>query len=281
MEKSVLHTRDEEGKHAKRNFETSIKTTVAGLPFRVKSKSDLASVLGTRRSTSYTSPPWNQQVRPITEVFAHTFVSAMDLNIWGQGPLNFPKEDEVDGVEFVLPEGNLLSTALLNAPYIGTNRMEEFYIHDRIRRRNVSKKGRVVSLKMLPGTSTERRDRLLKTAKIRLSTSLVELFPLKQDLPIKKISEELLWLQEVYPDLQIPTRRNTQGNRAPTREDYLRVLCEYRKAYFIEFPEVKRNYELQIEQLDQDDVSSSVQDRTDILQHPYYSLCDEVKELFL
>ena len=130
---------------------------------------------------------------------------------------------------------------------------------------------------MLPLTSRDRRERLVKTTMIRLSTSVVMLYPLKQDLPIRTIIEELIWLKEIYPDLAIPTKID---NKPPKREEYVRLLCEYREIYFSDFPEVKEDFELQLLQLDQDDVSSSVQDRTTILQHPYYTLSEEEKELF-
>jgi hypothetical protein len=285
VEKTMLHIRQFMGRYARPNHDNVLEKVVTDIPFRQEAMRNLRDLLGRERDKSYTTKPWNKQVRSVGKVFANIRVACEDWNVWGGGaPKHKGSTQGSAETHIILPDGKSLSNTYLSAKSIGEKRVLDFYETNLVKTRYPDKISFAeVSLRMLP-TTTASRDADLKSLKIiRLSTNEIDFFSGKMEnlMSRKRIAEEILWYDDVYYDVPKDFFTATGNLRARyDRKKLVELLCKFRKRYFNDFPGEYDRWQGEIDQLECDDVVSTRAERRNELKDAFYSLHQEVMDQF-
>lgn len=280
VETTMLHIRKFMGRYARPEHDKTLDNTVTEIPFRQEGMRDLRDVLGADYSW-FSKQPWNKQFRKLGKVYAHTRIACDDWNVWGEGPpKTCPEALGHEETDIVLPDGNSLSNTYLSAKLIGEKRVLDFYQMKLVDNRHpVSINNSGVSLKMLPTTRLKREQDLEALKIMRYGTREEDFLTNKMQniMNKEKLVSDIQWYHQVFHD--VPDDFYTPNGNLRSKYDrrkLVALLCKFRRRYYHENPQQLEAHQLEMEQFEWDDVTSTVSDRRDELKDPFYCLDQDV-----
>ena len=274
VEWTVRHIRMFMGHRVRpKNHDKIIERVVGEVPFRIRAKKELRSMLGTENDEYYTTSDWNDQTFRLGRASLHTTVALEERNLWGPGPLQGELESNSnDTIVLADSDGkeHCMSSSLLGAFDLGIDRSVAYFVNHHIRHRyQKSKSEKDNSLKLLPTTHERREKDINTTIAIRLSISEEEISPLSRDFPRTMIVEELGYLR----DFEFPEMREYVDTE--DRPTLVKALCHYRKRYFESNPDIYRETKESIEELEHSSAATTNMTRSEQIRATIYSLDDD------
>eukprot|EP00536_Pseudo-nitzschia_multiseries_P009181 jgi/Psemu1/22556/gm1.22556_g len=254
------------------NHDKVVEQTISDIPFRNRAKRDLRFWLGYKDQKNCTTGDWNNQTVEIGKAGLHTRVALDETNFWGPGPLQGDLEC-CNSNSFVQADGDgkehKASCSLFDGYNLGIERIKSYYVEHHIRNRYMKKRSEEnVCLKLLPTTHDCRERDLGKLRALRYSCKPEDILPLLSEFPRNKILDEL----DHYCDYCFPELPNSTALK---RQQLVEVLCQYRKQFFKEFPEVYESTKSAVEELDQSDAATTSEDRANQIRSLIYILDED------
>lgn len=283
VEWTVRHIRRFAGHRVRpQNHDEKVEQVIAEIPFHQKANKELRGLLGKGEYAEfYTTKNWNEQTFELGAPLFHTRVALRETNLWGKGDLDGDLACE-NANSIVLTEskgaGNkeyTMSSSILDAPTIGLNRIRDYFIEFHIDSRFPRhRRGLRDTLKTLPTTHERRLQDIEITRKIRCSTDVKDFKGLTNFFNKEQMLEELDHLRDFFlPDMPPYTDKQKQ----PV---LLRALCEWRKIFFTEHPNLYQDALDSVEELAASESATTSANRSVQLQSMIYSLDPEVVETY-
>lgn len=284
VEWTVRHIRSFMGHRVRpANHDSFVERLVSDIPFRIKAKRDLRYILGSEDRKDYTTEDWNDQTMLLDTPFVTTRIALDDTNFWGpgclKGELHCESNDDENCIFYEASRDEKLqespvSSSILNGFEIGINRSINYFKQHHIINQHQKKRSEAeVSLKQLPTNAAMRKDDLNRMKIIRLSTNPKDIEPLSRYYQKNRIIETLSCMRdELYPDIP-----DNDTLKAFKRRDLVVILCEQRKKYFDEFPEVLQRKTEELNEVDEADSRTTKATRKEHIKGRLYQLDKEIK----
>ena len=207
-----------------------VQRVVSQIPFRIKAKKELRSMLGIDSDDSYTTADWNEQTFRLGKASLHTIIALKETNFYGPGPLTGDLECNSDDTMVLVDDDGYehkVNSSFLGSYDLGIDRITSYYVQHHIRDRYTKTRSEKDNeLKLIPTTHELQHKNKKTTLAARLSIKEEELMPLIRVFPKKKIVEELTHLRDFeFPEMRIFTETED-------RPTLVKAVCLYRKRNF-------------------------------------------------
>ena len=282
VEETMENIRVPLGKKYQAGQNMKVETTLATLEHRVSNKANMDEMLGHHYSCK--SKHWNDREVDVTKVFVETFKWCLELNLYGEGPVNLQSRTgssveeqtlESSGITMT-PKGEQINAAILTSFSEGQERVrkyfEKFYICYRFQVRRTEAD---INLQHISSTVSQAQKELSKLIIQKTSCNSAQLNDLKWCTK-QIIANEIEMLRPSLPKRNQPPTIDIKAGKLQLAE----TLVKYRTRYFRHDRKAKDRIKEEITTTLGVQTESNTKARAKELKLKFYSLDTEEKKKY-